>query len=99
MSIKSIYIRCDEKTFKLAKKLAQSNERSVNKQMVHLINSTARDQNIKIDEVETKESQKELQQHGLHSWDANGSEVENDSIGLKGLVGIPKLDVDHTNND
>ena len=52
MSIKSIYIRCDEKTFKLAKKLAQSNERSVNKQMVHLINSTARDQNIKIDEVE-----------------------------------------------
>ena len=99
MSTKSIYIRCDEKTFKLAKKLAQFNDRSVNKQMVHLINSTARDQNIKIDEVETKECEEKLHPHGLHSWDANGSEVEDNSIGLKGLVGISKLDVDRTSND
>ena len=40
--------------------------------------------------------------HGLESWDANGMPVDEDQTntsGLKGLVGISKLDLDHTNNE
>jgi|5B_taG_2_1085324.scaffolds.fasta_scaffold03233_2 hypothetical protein len=105
MSIKSIYIRCDETTLQLAKKLADNNSRSMNKQLVHMINCKAREEGIILDEpkLELVEEKVKVHPHGLESWDANGSPVaeEDDetTIGLKGLAGISKLDSDHTSSD
>ena len=103
MSIKSIYIRCDEATLQLAKKLAENNSRSMNKQLVHMINCKAREEGIILDEpkLELVEEKVKVHPHGLESWDANGSPVKDDSvtIGLKGLAGISKLDSDHTSSD
>tara|TARA_R110001599_G_scaffold342733_1_gene564808 strand:- start:267 stop:590 length:324 start_codon:yes stop_codon:yes gene_type:complete len=107
--MKSIYIRCDEKTLSLAKKLAQKNDRSMNKQLVHMINSCAKDQDISIKSFEEEDNnlskkviKMKIHPHGLESWDANGMPVDEDQTntsGLKGLVGISKLDLDHTNNE
>jgi hypothetical protein len=105
--MKSIYIRCDEKTLQLAKKLAESKNRSVNKQMVHMINCKAREEGIILEEPKLQieednpPSNVKVHPHGLESWDANGMPIEDDetTVGLKGLAGISKLDLDHTNSD
>jgi hypothetical protein len=47
---KSLFIRCDEKTYELAHKLAESESRSLNKQIIYMINKTAKENNITLDE-------------------------------------------------
>jgi len=98
--MKNIYIRCDETTLQLAKKLAENNSRSMNKQLVHMINSKAREEGIVIEEpkLELVKDKVKIHPHGLESWDANGTPVET-TVGLSGLVGISKLDSDRTSND
>ena len=38
MAEKNLYIRCDEETYVKARELAQKNLRSLNRQVIHLIN-------------------------------------------------------------
>ena len=100
--MKSIYIRCSEEVAELAKLLAEKENRSVNKQIIHMIRSLAQEKNISFQAGE-KAQQPVVKKHphGLESWDANGSPVESveSIVGLKGLVGRNSKVHDHTSND
>ena len=99
--MKSIYIRCNEEVAELSKALAEKENRSVNKQIIHMIRSLAQEKNISIQTGgQEKEAKPEVKKHphGLESWDANGSPVES-IVGLKGLVGRNSKVPDHTSND
>lgn len=96
--MKSIYIRCSDEVSELAKALAEKENRSVNKQIIHMIRSLAQEKNISI--TTGLESENELKDEtiGIEGWDANGSPVET-SVGLRGLVGRNSKVHDHTSND
>ena len=102
--MKSIYIRCNEEVAELAKALAEKENRSVNKQIIHMIRSLAQEKNIslpaekKIERAEEPVIKKHA--HGLESWavDANGTPVES-TVGLKGLVGRSSKALDRTSSD
>ena len=102
--MKSIYIRCSDEVSELAKALAEKENRSVNKQIIHMIRSLAQEKNISIlptTELESElESENELKDEtiGIEGWDANGSPVET-RVGLRGLVGRNSKVHDHTSND
>jgi len=53
--MKSIFIRCDEETYMLAKNLAESESRSVNKQIIHMIHKEAKANNIVIEDSAEQE--------------------------------------------
>jgi len=97
--MKSIYIRCNAEVAELAKALAEKENRSVNRQIIHMIRSLAQEKNISFQAGE-KAQQPVVKKHphGLESWDANGSPVES-IVGLKGLVGRNSKVHDHTSND
>ena len=44
--MKSLYIRCSEETYKLAHSLAKHEDRSLNKQIIHMIHSLAKEKGI-----------------------------------------------------
>ena len=100
--MKSIYIRCNEEVAELAKALAEKENRSVNKQIIHMIRSLAQEKNISFQAGKKTERAEEPKvkkhPHGLESWDANGAPVES-IVGLKGLVGRNSKVHDHTSND
>ena len=54
--MKSLFIRCSEETYELAHSLAKKENRSLNKQIIHMIHSLADEKN-----VEPKEEPKEVQ--------------------------------------
>tara|TARA_R100001463_G_scaffold126902_1_gene184802 strand:- start:225 stop:461 length:237 start_codon:yes stop_codon:yes gene_type:complete len=54
--MKSLFIRCSEETYELAHALAKKENRSLNKQIIHMIHSLADEKN-----VEPKEEPKEVQ--------------------------------------
>ena len=101
--MKSIYIRCSDEVSELSKLLAEKENRSVNKQIIHMIRSLAQEKNISIPKKnagteKAEEPVVKKHPHGLESWDANGSPVES-IVGLKGLVGRNSKVHDHTSND
>ena len=51
MTHKSLFIRCSEDTYKLAHALAKKENRSLNKQMIHMIHSLADDKNVTVEET------------------------------------------------
>jgi len=50
MTQKNLYIRCDEKTYKLAHAMAKKDNRSLNRELIHIINMVAEEMDIVIDE-------------------------------------------------
>ncbi len=46
---KNLFIRCSNETYKLAHKLAKSESRSLNKQIIYMIHQEAKDKTITID--------------------------------------------------
>jgi len=46
---KNLFIRCSNETYKLAHKLAKSESRSLNKQIIYMIHQEAKDKGITID--------------------------------------------------
>jgi hypothetical protein len=55
MTHKSLFIRCSEQTYKLAHALAKKENRSLNKQMIHMIHSLADEKNVTVDDHVEKE--------------------------------------------
>ena len=102
--MKSIYIRCSEEVAELAKALAEKENRSVNKQIIHMIRSLAQEKNISLPAEKAGEPVIKKHAHGLESWavDANGSPVEatdESTVGLRGLVGRNSKVLDRTSSD
>ena len=52
MTHKSLFIRCSEDTYKLAHALAKKENRSLNKQMIHMIHALADEKNVSVDELQ-----------------------------------------------
>ena len=96
--MKSIYIRCSDEVSELAKALAEKENRSVNKQIIHMIRSLAQEKNISITTGLEPENELKDETIGIEGWDANGSPVET-NVGLRGLVGRNSKVHDHTSND
>jgi hypothetical protein len=55
MTHKSLFIRCSEDTYKLAHALAKKENRSLNKQMIHMIHALADEKNVSVDDHVAKE--------------------------------------------
>ena len=84
--MKSIYIRCSEEVAELSKLLAEKENRSVNKQIIHMIRSLAQEKNISISSKVEAQENDSIEESIVEGWDANGSPVES-NVGLRGLVG------------
>lgn len=48
--MKSLFIRCSEETYELAHALAKKENRSLNKQIIHMIHSLADDKDVKVEQ-------------------------------------------------
>ena len=48
--MKSLFIRCSEETYELAHALAKKENRSLNKQIIHMIRSLADDKDVKVEQ-------------------------------------------------
>ncbi len=83
MTHKSLFIRCSEDTYKLAHALAKKENRSLNKQMIHMIHALADEKNVSVDDHVAKE------EVIVHT-----SPVEPTKWGLTGLVETKKQDSD-----
>ena len=75
MIMKSLFIRCSEETYNLAHALAKKENRSLNKQIIHMIHSLADKKNLEVNEDVTE-------------WDAMNVSIGNKSEAKLGLRGI-----------
>ena len=75
--MKSLFIRCSEEEHELAHALAKSESRSLNKQIIHMIQKESEKQNIKVKDDSV-------------GYDANGSPIEEPKLGLTGLLQTKK---------
>tara|TARA_R110000796_G_scaffold70953_1_gene161039 strand:+ start:368 stop:619 length:252 start_codon:yes stop_codon:yes gene_type:complete len=73
--MKSLFIRCSEETYNLAHALAKKENRSLNKQIIHMIHSLADKKNLEVNEDVTE-------------WDAMNVSIGNKSEAKLGLRGI-----------
>ena len=97
--MKSIFIRCDVDTYMLAKNLAESESRSVNKQIIHMIHKEAKANNIVIEDTAEQEG-KQIYSGLDVGFDANGSPVYDEvNSGLTKLAEKNSQALDRTNND
>ncbi len=48
--MKSLFIRCSEETYELAHALAKKENRSLNKQIIHMIHSLADDKDVSVEQ-------------------------------------------------
>ena len=48
--MKSLFIRCSEETYELAHALAKKENRSLNKQIIHMIHSLAADKDVSVEQ-------------------------------------------------
>jgi len=97
--MKSIFIRCDEETYFLAKNLAESESRSVNKQIIHMIHKEAKANNIVVEDTAEQEG-KQIYSGLSVGFDANGSPVYDEvNSGLSKLAEKNSQALRHTNND
>ena len=58
--MKSLFIRCSEETYELAHSLAKKENRSLNKQIIHMIHSEADNKNISIEEDQAEQDGKAI---------------------------------------
>ena len=97
--MKSIFIRCDHDTYMLAKNLAESESRSVNKQIIHMILKEAKANNIVVEDTAEQEG-KQIYSGLSVGFDANGSPVYDEvNSGLSKLAEKNSQVLRHTNND
>jgi len=95
--MKSIFIRCDVETYMLAKNLAESESRSVNKQIIHMIHKEAKANNIVIEDSAEQEGK---QIYSGVGFDANGSPVYDQvNSGLSKLAENSSQGLNRTNSD
>ena len=87
--MKHLYVRCDEETFLKAHQIAKNESRSLNKQLIYMINKEADLQGITV-EVDTSEEDNTVDISAIveevkpDPWDANS--------GLQKLSEIKKQD-------
>ncbi len=104
--MKNLFIRCDQDTYDLAKALAEKENRSVNKQIIHMIHTEA-DARKLVTEDRAEQEGKEIYSGGLMTsdnvgFDANGSPVYDDPVkesGLSELLENKKQVRDRSSND
>ena len=97
--MKSIFIRCDHDTYMLAKNLAESESRSVNKQIIHMIQREAKANNISVEDSAEQEG-KQIYSGLDVGFDANGSPVYDEvNSGLSKLAEKNSQGLNRTNSD
>ena len=83
---KSIFIRCSQETFDLAHALAKAESRSLNKQMIHMIHTVAKEKEVEVVSVPVLED--------VFITNCKGDEVEiggqESKVGLTGLLETKK---------
>ena len=94
MAEKNLYIRCDEETYVKARELAQKNLRSLNRQVIHLINE-AYDSVLKSEPAIAEpqpiqaEERDDVPREVLEEWEGQGRLTQS---GLEKLSEIRKSD-------
>ena len=58
--MKSLFIRCSEETYELAHALAKKENRSLNKQIIHMIHNLADDKNLIVKEDVAEQEDKSI---------------------------------------
>ena len=84
--MKSLFIRCSEETYELAHSLAKKENRSLNKQIIHMIHSEADNKNISIEEDQAEQDGK-----AIYSGAINSENYES-KLGLRGIAETKKQD-------
>ena len=59
--MKSLFIRCSEETYELAHALAKKENRSLNKQIIHMIHNLADDKNLIVKEDVAEQEDKPIE--------------------------------------
>ena len=87
---KSIFIRCSQETFDLAHALKDHENRSLNKQMIHMIHAVAKEKGVEVVSVPVLEEPHE----DVFITNCKGEEVEiegqESKVGLTGLLETKK---------
>tara|TARA_R100000935_G_C2793196_1_gene146962 strand:- start:529 stop:825 length:297 start_codon:yes stop_codon:yes gene_type:complete len=87
--MKSIFIRCTDETKKIAEALSKSQDRSLNKQIIHMIHEEGKKKNIVFTEDQAEQDGKLIYSGNSDvGFDANGSptsEFAKIKVGLQGL--------------
>ena len=84
--MKSLFIRCSEETYELAHSLAKKENRSLNKQIIHMIHSEADNKNISIEEDQAEQDGK-----AIYSGAVTSENYES-KLGLQGIAETKKQD-------
>ncbi len=84
--MKSLFIRCSEETYELAHSLAKKENRSLNKQIIHMIHSEADNKNISIEEDQAEQDGKAIYSGAITS------ESYESKLGLRGIAETKKQD-------
>jgi len=84
--MKSLFIRCSEETYELAHSLAKKENRSLNKQIIHMIHSEADNKNISIEEDQSEQDGKAIYSGAITS------ENYESKLGLRGIAETKKQD-------
>tara|TARA_Y100000114_G_scaffold39731_1_gene35353 strand:- start:6738 stop:7001 length:264 start_codon:yes stop_codon:yes gene_type:complete len=84
--MKSLFIRCSEETYELAHSLAKKENRSLNKQIIHMIHSEADNKNIYIEEDQAEQDGKAIYSGAITS------ENYESKLGLRGIAETKKQD-------
>tara|TARA_R100000995_G_scaffold31933_1_gene14313 strand:+ start:468 stop:731 length:264 start_codon:yes stop_codon:yes gene_type:complete len=84
--MKSLFIRCSEETYELAHSLAKKENRSLNKQIIHMIHSEADNKNISIEEDQAEQDGK-----AIYSGAVTSENYES-KLGLRGIAETKKQD-------
>tara|TARA_Y100001973_G_C4995250_1_gene230922 strand:- start:49 stop:312 length:264 start_codon:yes stop_codon:yes gene_type:complete len=84
--MKSLFIRCSEETYELAHSLAKKENRSLNKQIIHMIHSEADNKNISIEEDQAEQDGKAIYSGAITS------ENYESKLGLRGIAETKKQD-------
>lgn len=88
--MKSIFIRCTDETKKIAEALSKSQDRSLNKQIIHMIHEEGKKKNIVFTEDQAEQDGKLIYSGNSDAvgFDGNGSptnEFAESKVGLQGL--------------
>ena len=86
MTQKNLYIRCDEETYKLAHAMAKKDNRSLNRELIHIIHKMSEDMNIVLQETADK-----YQSIGTDNADLYVQEEESFTEVLPTESGLQKL--------
>jgi|TARA_R110000824_G_scaffold28547_2_gene95780 hypothetical protein len=90
--MKSLFIRCSQETYELAHALAKKENRSLNKQIIHMIHNEADTKKVSLNNVDVN-YEDTAEQEGKNIY--SGSVTSENTIigkGLSGLVETKKQD-------